>query len=112
MRRFIADYGLTLALAGLFIVSWLIQSVGGWYEFAAEQQDHGQVATLFGESGYIWRWLQATFENWQSEFLQLFTFVVLSAFLIHRHSHESRDDQDEMKKQVELILAEIQEMKK
>jgi hypothetical protein len=112
MRRFLRDYGLSLALAGLFIVSWLLQSVAGWVDFASEQQQHGETAALFGESGYIWHWLEATFENWQSEFLQLFTFVVLSAFLVHRHSHESRDDQDQMKKQVELILAEIQEMKK
>jgi hypothetical protein len=112
MRGFVRDYGLSLALAGLFIVSWLVQSVAGWVYFVAEQQQHGEAASLLGESGYIWQWLEATFENWQSEFLQLFTFVVLSAFLVHRHSHESRDDQDEMKKQVELILAEIQEMKK
>jgi hypothetical protein len=112
MRRFVGDYGLSLALAGLFIVSWFIQSIAGWVEFAAEQQSHNEVATLFGESGYVWRWLQATFENWQSEFLQLFTFVVLSAFLIHRHSHESRDDQDQLKKQVELLLEEVRELKK
>ena len=112
MRRFVRDYGLSLALAALFLVSWLIQSVAGWVEFAAEQQQHGEAASLFGESGYVWAWLKATFENWQSEFLQLFTFVVLSAFLIHRHSHESRDDQDKLAKQVELLVAEIQEMKR
>jgi hypothetical protein len=37
-------------------------------------------------------------ENWQSEFLQLLTFVVLTTFLIHRNSHESRDSDDEMQK--------------
>ena len=34
---------------------------------------------------------QATFENWQSEFLQVFIFIVLTTFLVHRHSHESPD---------------------
>jgi len=111
MRRFVKDYGLSLALAGLFLFSWLIQTVAGWVMFVGEQQEHGQAATLFGESGYIWHWAEATFENWQSEFLQLFTFVVLSAFLIHRHSHESRDDQDELKKQVEQLVAELKERK-
>jgi hypothetical protein len=47
-------------------------------------------------SGYIWRWAAATFENWQSEFLQLLTFVVLTAYLIHKGSHESKDTDDEM----------------
>ena len=105
MRKFIADYSLSLALAGLFIVSWLIQSLAGWVEFAAQQQQHQQAAQLFGPDGYIWEWLAATFENWQSEFLQLFAMVVLTTFLIHRHSHESRDSQDQMHKEVQEILS-------
>lgn len=42
-------------------------------------------------------------ENWQSEFLQLLTFVVLTAFFIHRGSHESRDSDDEMKAMLQRI---------
>src|SRR5829696_1579091 len=101
MRRFATSYGLSLALGVFFLLSWLIQSVAGWVEFAAEQQAHEQAATVFGDEGYIWAWLKSTFENWQSEFLQLFTFVVLSVFLIHRHSHESKDEQEKMAAQVE-----------
>ncbi len=104
MRKFLADYSLSVVLAAMFIVSWLIQSVAGWVHFAAEQATHQQTAQLFGPDGYIWDWMQATAENWQSEFLQLFTMVVLTTFLIHRHSHESRDSQDEMHKQVQEIL--------
>ncbi len=104
MRKFIADYSLSLTLAALFIVSWLIQSVAGWFEFASEQAAHQQAAQLFGPDGYIWGWLAATFENWQSEFVQLFTMVVLTTFLIHRHSHESRDSQDKMQQQIDEIL--------
>lgn len=103
MRRFATDYGLSLALAALFIGSWLVQSVAGWVEFSSEQLQHQQTPALFGPDGYIWRWLAATFENWQSEFLQLFTMVVLTAFLIHRHSHESRDSQDRMQQQIDEI---------
>ncbi len=112
MRRFLGDYALSVSLAVLFLVSWLLQSIGGWVMFVAEQAQHNETATLFGESGYIWNWMESTFENWQSEFLQLFTFVVLSAFLLHRHSHESRDDMDELKKEVEQVLAELKERKK
>jgi hypothetical protein len=49
------------------------------------------VATSFGPNGYLWPWAQATFESWQSEFLQVFVFIVLTAFLVHRRSHESPD---------------------
>jgi hypothetical protein len=111
MGRVWRDYGLSVTLAVLFIVSWFIQTIGGWFEFVSEQEAHNQAAQAFGPDGYIWPWLKSTFENWQSEFLQLFTFVVLTTFLIHRHSHESRDEQDMLHAQVELILAKLEEKK-
>ena len=97
MARFVKEHGLSLVLAGLFIGSWLLQSVSGWVQFVSDQQAHGEAAQLWGSSGYFWSWMQATFENWQSEFLQLFAMVVLTAFLIHRSSSESRDGAEEMK---------------
>ncbi len=104
------DYSLSLVLAALFLVSWLIQTVTGWFEFVAEQQQHNQVAQAFGPDGYVWRWAEATFENWQSEFLQLFTFVVLTTFLIHRKSHESKDTDDEMQAQLNRIEKQLKQL--
>jgi hypothetical protein len=106
------DYSLSIALAVLFIVSWLVQTASGWFEFASEQQEHGQVAQAFGPDGYIWAWGKSTFENWQSEFLQLFTFVVLTTFLIHRQSHESKDTDDEMQRQLNRIEKAVKELQK
>jgi hypothetical protein len=110
LGRFAREYSLSLVLAGMFLVAWLLQTAGGWQAFAAEQHAHGQPATSFGPDGYIWTWVEATFENWQSEFLQLFTFVALTVVLIHRESHESRDGQDRMQAQVEEILARLRAM--
>ena len=86
MNRIFRDYGLGIVLALMFLFSWIAQTLTGWVEFAAEQQAHGQAAQVLGPDGYLWPWLQATFENWQSEFLQLFTMAVLTAFLIHKGS--------------------------
>jgi hypothetical protein len=111
MARLIRDYSLSLTLAVFFIVSWLVQTVAGWFQFAAEQRNHGEPATAFGADGYFWDWAESTFENWQSEFLQLFTFVVLTAFLIHRKSAESKDSGEEMQAalhRIERSLEEIQ----
>ena len=47
-------------------------------------------------------------ENWQSEFLQLLTFVVLTTFLIHRGSHESRDSNEGLLLRIEDRLARIE----
>ena len=91
LRELWRNYGLSITLAALFLGSLALQTWMGWQEFVAEQAAHGEVAKAFGEGGYLWRWGQSTFENWQSEFLQLFTFVVMTAFVVHRKSHESPD---------------------
>lgn len=111
MVRFARDYGLGIALAALFFISWTLQSVTGWVKFVGEQQSHGETAQLFGGSGYFWHWMEATFENWQSEFLQLFTMVVLTAFLIHKGSSESKDSDDEMMLQLTALREELLELK-
>ncbi len=85
------DYGLSITLAGLFLIAWGLQTWSGWVEYVADQAARGQAGTAFGDDGYVWRWAQATFENWQSEFLQVFIFIVLTTFLVHRKSHESPD---------------------
>ena len=56
----------------------------------AEQAAHGAGARGL-RPGRLRVGAQATFENWQSEFLQVFVFIVLTTFLVHRKSHESPD---------------------
>jgi hypothetical protein len=112
MRRLWRDYGLSLALAALFMASWALQTWSGWIDFVARRREAGQVAVMFGPDGYLWPWAQATFENWQSEFLQVFVFIVLTAFLVHRHSHESPDTDYETEaalRRIEARLAELDE---
>lgn len=69
-------------------------------KYSNEQHSKNQPVAVFGEDGYVWDWGQATFENWQSEFLQLLSFVVLTSFLIHKGSHESKDGDEELKQLV------------
>ena len=101
MKSLWRNYSLSIVLLGLFLASWMGQAVFQWFEMANEAQAHGEASTL---AEFIPAFFSATFENWQSEFLQLFTMVVLTAFLIHRGSHESKD-QDE---KVDQTLARIE----
>lgn len=96
MKQLWKNYSLSIVLAILFFTAWVLQTWTGWMEFAAQQRDHGQIAEWFGASGYVWSWAAATFENWQSEFLQLLAFVVLTTYFIHKGSHESKDTDEEM----------------
>ena len=108
MGRVWRDYSLSLVLAALFLVAWALQTWTGWVEFVAEQQALGQAAAVFGADGYVWSWGQATFENWQSEFLQVFIFVVLTTFLVHRKSHESPDTDYDTEAALRRIEARLQ----
>jgi len=111
VRRIWRDYGLSITLVILFLATWGLQTWMGWVEFVADQQEHGQTAQAFGDSGYFWSWGQSTFENWQSEFLQVFAFVVLTTFLIHRKSHESPDtdyDSEAALRRIEAKLADLE----
>jgi hypothetical protein len=110
MRRLWRDYGLGWVLLALFLTSWVLQTWTGWREFQSDQATHGESAVVFGKDGYIWSWSEATFENWQSEFLQLFAMVTLTSFLLFRGSPESKDSDEEMKQALERIEARLTEI--
>jgi hypothetical protein len=110
LRRIWRDYSLGIILAALFLTSWVAQAIVGWVEFTSEQATHNEPSTVFGASGYVWVFLQSTLENWQSEFLQLLTFVVLTTYFIYRQSHESRDGQDEMKATIDRIERQVSKL--
>jgi hypothetical protein len=103
MRRLWRDYSLSVVLATLFLTAWTLQTITGWFEFQADQHNHGQLAEVLGADGYLWIWARATMENWQSEFLQLLAFVVLTSFLIHKGSHESKDSDEHLRAQLARI---------
>jgi 4-amino-4-deoxy-L-arabinose transferase-like glycosyltransferase len=108
MKKLWRNYNLSIVLVALFVLSWVAQTLAGWQEFTSEQEQHGQAAQVFASDGYVWTW--ATFENWQSEFLQLLTMVVLTSFLIHKGSAESRDSQDEMQRSLDRIEKHLKEL--
>ncbi len=100
MGKFVRNYSLSIVLFILFAVSWLLQGVFQWQEFIQTQLEHGQRPEM---SSFMPEFLAATFENWQSEFLQLFTFVVLTTYLIHKGSHESKDTDEQMQQSLSRI---------
>jgi hypothetical protein len=106
------DYGLSITLFALFGLAFLGHTFSGWMQYSAEQASHGEEATVFGDSGYVWYWSEWTLQNWQSEFLELGVIVVLSSFLIHKGSAESKDSDDEIKKLLESIESKLDKLEK
>jgi hypothetical protein len=81
---------LTLVMLTLFAVFLAGQIATGWNEFNQEQIEHGAsplALTGYLATGHPW---EALFENWESEFLQMAAFIVLTTFLYQQGSPESR----------------------
>src|SRR3954469_15276574 len=104
------NYSLSIVLGLLFLGSFLGHTIAGWYEYSADQRAHGSEPQLFGDDGYGWGWGEWTLQNWQSEFLELASFVVLSSFLIHKGSPESKDGEDKMQATLERIEDKLREL--
>ncbi|HWC13661.1 MAG TPA: DUF2188 domain-containing protein [Actinomycetota bacterium] len=87
------NFGLSLGFCVLFLISWAAQGVAEWQTFVDDQRDHKEEVEI---GDFVSQFSQSTLENWQSEFLQLFSFTVMASVLIHKGSAESRDSDDLM----------------
>lgn len=100
-RRYpLGDYGLAILLGALFLGSWIGQFI---IEIIVVRNETEAADEKFTWSDFWPEFWQSTLENWQSEFLQLLTFVVLTTYVIYRGSHESRDNDDEVVQQLNRI---------
>jgi hypothetical protein len=82
--------GLVLVNAVLFIVFLCGMAVTGWQTSNQELIDHGLAPETFGAFLGSGDFSEAVFENWESEFLQMGSYVVLTIFLFQKGSSESK----------------------
>lgn len=91
MRRFVRDHSLSLVTLGVFLVIWLGGQVwAGHRTFNDDQRAHGEPTVSF--PAYLARadFGEATFENWESEFLQMGVYVLLTTWFVEKGSAESK----------------------
>jgi len=90
MLKFIRHNGLSIAFLLLFVCSMAGQGYFGLQEYNKERQEQGLQA--IGAYGYLssGHFIESTFENWESEFLQMGLFVWLTIFLFQKGSSESK----------------------
>ena len=80
MRDILRSNGLSLALFALFLASIVGQAFAGWYALGEELAIHGQPAPDLRTYLTTGHFLSATFENWESEFLQMTIYVVADGY--------------------------------
>ena len=90
-RKLLRDQSLTIVTLALFLIFLAAQAVTGHRTYNLEQQEHQESTVSFGAYLRSGHFIEATFENWESEFLQMGAYVLLTVFLLQRGSAESRD---------------------
>lgn len=94
-KGFFHRNGLSVAFAVLFFITLGAQSVTGWKQYNEELQEEKQPPVAFINYFSSGHFVEATFENWESEFLQMGLFVVFTIFLKQKGSSESKGDDEE-----------------
>jgi hypothetical protein len=89
-RRFLFENGLVLAALVLFLFSFAGQILTGHAVYNDEQEEHASPTITLVEYLRTGDFVEATAENWESEFLQMAVYVILTVFLFQRGSSESK----------------------
>jgi hypothetical protein len=90
LRTAIYSRSLGLVMGGIFVLSWLAQSISGVSAFNEQQLSQLQAPVSWSSyvtSADFW---SRTLQNWQSEFLAVGSMVVLSIYLRQRGSPKSK----------------------
>jgi len=100
MRR----YAYAWITLGFFLISFVLHWWLGWHAFVQDAADHGQAAQF---DDYLIIAGRDTFENWQSEFLQLLWQVVGLAYFLYVGSPASKENDDRTEVKIDAVLRAI-----
>lgn len=90
LARFVRRNGLSLVMFSLFALCWVGQSVAGCRTYNDDRRHRGLPALSYGDYVFSSHFVEATFENWESEFLQMGAYVLLTVWLRQAGSPESK----------------------
>ena len=87
---FLYRNGLSIFALAFFLIFWAAQAFTGWLEHNQDLQEKGGTALAFGAYLLSGSFAEVTFENWESEFLQMFLYVLATVKLRQMGSSESK----------------------
>jgi hypothetical protein len=86
---------LSLVLIALFLVFLGGMSIVGMQNYNDDQRDHGEQPITYTHYLTTGSFVEAVGENWESEFLQMFAYILLTVFLVQKGSSESKSPDKE-----------------
>lgn len=90
MKRWLRNNSLGVVMFVFFLIFIAGQSITGFRQYNDDQQTHKQPEVSYGQYLKSGDFIEATFENWESEFLQMGAYVILTVFLVQKGSAESK----------------------
>jgi hypothetical protein len=94
VRRFLSENSLSLFFLALFLLSLVGQSIAGMYEYNEQQLQHGEATASYLRYLVSSEFGADLLENWQSEWLQFWTFALATIWFVQRGSAESKRPED------------------
>lgn len=90
LHQVIKDNGLIITMFGIFILTIIGMSIAGWSSENQELADHGQSRESYASYVASGNFVEGVFENWESEFLQMWALIILTVFLKQKGSADSK----------------------
>lgn len=90
MKKFFKENSLSIVLFLLFAIFLVGLSITGYIYENEELATHGRAALSYTQYLLSGSFIEAVFENWESEFLQMGALVVLTIWLVQKGSADSK----------------------
>jgi len=100
-KHYLKGYAYAWLTLAYFLISLALHWWFGWTAFVDQAAQHGQPPQF---SEYVAEMSRDTFENWQSEFLQLLWQVVGLAYFLYLGSPSSHENDDRLEAKVDALL--------
>ena len=96
LRRVLWEHSLSIFLFVVFAAVLVAHSITAHRASNEEAKIHGQPPLDYAEFLTSGEYAESVFENWESEFLQMATYVLVTVYLVQKGSAESKPvDEDE-----------------
>jgi hypothetical protein len=96
--------GFAWVTAAFFLFSLAGHWIFGWFDYLQEQSAHGEAPQV---GHFAVQMARETFENWQSEFLQLIWQVIGLTYLLYVGSPQSKEEDDRLEDKLDAILKRV-----
>ncbi|MFZ5601337.1 MAG: DUF6766 family protein, partial [Pseudomonadota bacterium] len=91
-RNWLYENSLSVVLFASFFITELGMSLVGHIQYNEQQTEHLLPSITYLQYLSSGAFISATMENWESEFLQMFAYVLFTAFFYQKGSAEENDE--------------------